>query len=378
MGDKTLVAGCQCSLAGVLAPEANLGVNCYNRDMSGTRMAFLRHMMVIGGLTAACLTRAASASAMDNVSVAPAPAFPSAAQAVTAFPRTLTDGAGRTVKLVAKPQRIVCLSPAITEMVLALGGGNELVGVTRYCTVPERDPPIARIGGLLDPDYEHMVAVRPDLVLVPNLASPQLLERLASLGMPVVVLSPEGLDNLPKDFRLAGAATGREEKGEGLARQFEKLEALARARLKDLPPEGRPTAIIIYGPDLLVPGPGAFAGQLLTEAGARNVAPSSGTAWQELTPEALLRLNPAVIFLVRDSTAEAWPPTQQPALHGLAAVQHDRVVDLPESLFERPGPLLGEALWTLAHALHPDSFPELSSGDALKPSAVAKPTPVKP
>jgi len=335
-------------------------------------MYFLRYILVISGLMAASVGEAAVAG---NAAVA----AERAPQVVTAaFPRTLTDGAGRSVKLAAKPERIVSLSPAITEMVLALGGGDELVGVTRYCTVPERDPPIARIGGLLDPDYEGMVALRPDLVLAPNLASPQLLERLSSLGLTVVVLSPEGLDNLPKDLRLTGQATGREEKGETLARQFEKLEALVGARLQDLPPEGRPTAIMIYGPDLLAPGPAAFAGQLLTEAGARNVVAAGATAWQELSPEALLQLNPQVIFLVRDTTTEAWPPASQPALRGLAAVQHGHVVDLPESLFERPGPLLGEALWTLAHDLHPDRFPESASGDAFKAFGARSSTPAKP
>jgi iron complex transport system substrate-binding protein len=337
-------------------------------------MYFLRYILVIGGLMTAGVGHAANAPSAGNATVAAKPAL----QAAAAFPLTLTDGAGRTVKLAAKPERIISLSPAITEMVLALGDGEALVGVTRYCTVLDRDPPIARIGGLLDPDYEQMVALKPDLVLAPNLASSQLLERLTSLGLTVVVLSPEGLDNLPKDFRLTGQATGREEKGEALARQFENLEALARARLQNLPPEGRPTAIIIYEPDLLAPGPAAFAGQLLTEAGARNVVPAGGTAWQELSPEALLKLNPETIFLVQDTTMESWPPAQQPALRGLAAVQHGRVVNLPESLFERPGPLLGEALWTLAHDLHPDRFPEASSGDALKTSGATSLTPVKP
>jgi iron complex transport system substrate-binding protein len=291
----------------------------------------------------------------------------------------LTDGTGRTVKLAEKPQRLVSLSPAITEMILAVGDGDALVGVTRYCTVPDKDPPIARVGGVLDPDYEHIVALRPDLVLLPNLASPQLLERMESLGLTVVVFSPEGIDNLPRDLRLAGQATGRDDQGEALARQFEDLRALVRARLHDLTAEHRPTAAILYGPDLLASSPEGFAGQLLDEAGARNVVPVGPLAWPELTPEALLRLDPEVIFLVRDSTTESWPPASQPALHALAAVRKGRVVDLPESLFQRPGPLLGEALWTLARALYPSRFPETTASEALAHSTTAVPvTPAKP
>src|SRR5258708_4791551 len=68
-------------------------------------------------------------------------------------------------------------------------------------------PRVVRVGGLLDRDEEMMVGLKPDWVLVPNLANQELRERLESLGLTVVVLNPEGLDNLPKDFRLVGQAT---------------------------------------------------------------------------------------------------------------------------------------------------------------------------
>jgi iron complex transport system substrate-binding protein len=338
-------------------------------------MLQLRHFVILAGLATGWLGGAMTARAADggNGTAEAVAMAPASLPAAAAFPRSFTDGAGRSVKIAAPPKRIISLSPAITEMVLAAGGDEELVGVTRYCTVPDREPPVARVGGLLDPDYEQMAALKPDLVLAPNLAGPQLLERLESLGFTVVVFNPEGLDNLPKDFRLMGEATGWDEKSNALAAQFEKLRTLAQARLQGVPMEKWPTAVIIYGPDLLAPAPGAFAGQLLQAAGARNVVPAGGTAWQELSPEALLKLNPEIIFLVRDATTDPWPPTSQPALQALTAVQKGRVVDLPGSLFLRPGALQGEALWLLAHDLHPKQFPETSSREALGQNSAGNP-----
>ncbi len=296
---------------------------------------------------------------------APAPppstvATPAAsAPAAAVFPREITDGSGRKVLLPAAPHRIVSLSPAITELVLAVGGGAELVGVTRYCTVPEREPPIARVGGVLDPDYERIVALHPELVLIPNLADGQMLNRLQSLGLRVVVFYPEGLDNFVRDADLAGRALAHEATAEALTRQFTTERALVHARLASPSPAARPTAALLYGGDLLAPGPAGFAGQLLDEAGARNVVPAAAKAWLQLTPESLLQYNPDFIFLVRESLA-AWPPATQPALRNLAAVRAGRVIELPENLFEHPGPTQGEALWRLARALHPERFPEVA------------------
>jgi iron complex transport system substrate-binding protein len=268
--------------------------------------------------------------------------------------------------LAAKPSRIVSLSPAVTEMILALGGESAVVGVTRYCIVPERQPPVARVGGVLDPDYERITSLHPDLVLVPYLANRELPDKLEGLGLTVVVLNPEGLDYLPKDFRLAGRAIGHVDKGEQLAGQFEQLRALVKRRLQAVPKEQKPTAVMLYGDTLLAPTAEGFAGQLLAEGGATNVVQTNGRAWVELSAEGLLKLNPQMIFLVRDSTKVVWPPADQPALQGLSAVQKGKVVDLPESLFIRPGALQGTALWAMARALHPALFPEANADEAMQ------------
>jgi iron complex transport system substrate-binding protein len=278
---------------------------------------------------------------------------------VTVYPLTLTDGAGRTVTLPAAPRRIVSLSPAITDLVVAVGAGDELAGITRYCTAPAGHADIARVGGLDDPDYERILALQPDLVLVPSLKDPALLNKLEVLGLRVVVMHAEGLDHLGPDFQLVGQATGREASGDALARQWGTLRDLVHRRLRGAP---RPSAIVIYGPGLLAPGPEGFAGQLLDEAGASNVVPAGSTAWQELAPEALLRLDPAVIFIVSDDTAP-WPAT--PALRNLTAVRAGQVIRVPTSLFMKPGPEQGEALWLLARSLHPALFPEGSAETAV-------------
>src|SRR5206468_4105620 len=89
--------------------------------------------------------------------VAPSPS-PAAA-------RTVTDEIGRTVRIPAVPARIVSLAPAITETLFAIGAGDAVVGVTRYCNFPEAAKTRTIVGGFADPDVERIVALGPDLVI---------------------------------------------------------------------------------------------------------------------------------------------------------------------------------------------------------------------
>src|SRR5690606_36951859 len=61
------------------------------------------------------------------------------------------------------PKRIVSLAPSITESLFALGLGDRVVGVTRYCTYPPEAQTRAIVGGFVDPNYEAIVKLEPDL-----------------------------------------------------------------------------------------------------------------------------------------------------------------------------------------------------------------------
>jgi iron complex transport system substrate-binding protein len=80
-------------------------------------------------------------------------------------PRTFTDTFGNRVIFSGPVERVVSLAPNVTESVFAMGAGNRLVGVTNYCNYPPEAKALTRVGGIIDFDFEKIVALKPDLVL---------------------------------------------------------------------------------------------------------------------------------------------------------------------------------------------------------------------
>lgn len=280
---------------------------------------------------------------------------------------TLTDGAGRIVQIPATPRRIVSLSPAATDILeISLNAHAEVAGVTRYCHIPAEDEKrVARVGGVVDPDYERILALQPDLVIAPWLADKTLQEKLQALGLPVVVLHPEGLQGVLDDLRMLGQATGHAAAGEATAKKIDDIRALTASRWGSVPENQRPRVLIRMGDTS--PAPGSYVDDLLTAAGGRNVLLRGSKAWVEVSSEGALQLAPNVIvdILEPDSPAPAMGLEKSAADGGV------RVVTISAGdEFYRPGPSVGVALWELARVLDPTQFPEATPpvGDQTVPT----------
>ena len=108
--------------------------------------------------------------------------------AVSLLVRTSRDGS-EAVEAAAggSCSRIVSMSPSITETLFALGLGERVVGVTRYCNYPPEAKALPQIGGWLDPSYEAIVALRPDLIVTRE-GSDQSTATLRQLGLDTLVV----------------------------------------------------------------------------------------------------------------------------------------------------------------------------------------------
>jgi iron complex transport system substrate-binding protein len=166
-------------------------------------------LFLLALLVAAC---AQAGSPSPAATATPRPTATSAATLAT-YPLTLTDDAGREVTIPAAPERIVSLAPSNTEIVCALGACDAIVGVNDYrdgfpanvLAAIAAVPDVASYGGV---DREAVVAAAPDLVLAAGneLTSSADIAALVDLGIPVLALYPESLDEIYADIRLVGAA----------------------------------------------------------------------------------------------------------------------------------------------------------------------------
>ena len=120
-----------------------------------------------------------------------------------------------------KPQRIISLAPHITEMVYAVGAGDNLVAVSDYCDYPAQANQLPKVANFAGIHIEAVLALRPDLVIAWKTGTPVAdVERLQQLGIKVAYSDPLQLDDIASELTLIGEITGNAKQGRALAEQF--------------------------------------------------------------------------------------------------------------------------------------------------------------
>lgn len=239
------------------------------------------------------------------------------------------------------PARVVTLAPSLTELVLDLDLGGRLVGVSRFDDAQAvRELP--RVGGIVDPSAEKILRLRPDLLLVPPGAGDRAtVERLAALGVPVLVVPLKSLPEILEGIVAVADALGARERGEALRAGLEKKIETFRETSEKL--EAVRTLIVFDWQPLVVAGPGSYADELLRLAGGENAAGELKGPFPVVPAEHALGLRPARVI---DATFGYVPRAILPGWEA-------RVVEARAQALARPGPRLLEALEDLSRLLHP-------------------------
>lgn len=242
----------------------------------------------------------------------------------------------------ARVTRVVTIAPSLTETVIALGAKDVLVGVSRFDEAPEVKE-LPRVGGFVDPSVETVFALEPDLVLVQKAPGNQRpIEKLASLGVPVLALPLTTIADTVEALRTLGTVLNRESKARVLVDELEAARALARSKA----PSVRPTVLFVYEfKPLVVAGPGSFADELLTDCGVKNVVSKAPSAYPVWSKEQLLASPPQLLVDASES------PDGRDAVR--AFTKSSRWVTLPNKDLLHPGPSLARGLAGLCAALAP-------------------------
>jgi len=289
-----------------------------------------------------------------------APQTSSATPSIGAYPLTLTDDAGREVLLAAEPARIVSLAPSNTEIVCALDACDRLVGVTDFDDYPAEvaDIPDVVIGAVVD--VELVVAADPDLVLAAGneVTASAVIAELADLGYPVLVLSPESLDEVLDDIRFLGDAINAGDRADALVGAMQgRIDAVTDA-VAGAP---RPRAFYevgVFEGAIYTAGQGSFLASLIAVAGGDPITGDARTF--SIALEDLLAADPELILLgdaAYDPSVTQEAVAARPGWGAMSAVQSGRVVVmLDDPVITRPGPRIVDGLEALAQAIHPDRF----------------------
>jgi iron complex transport system substrate-binding protein len=252
------------------------------------------------------------------------------------------------------PRRVVTLAPSLTDMVVALGLADRLVGVTRYDDAPEVAK-LPRVGGFLDPNPEAVLALDPDLVLwvTDGGALPEM-RRLADVArarrgrpLPILAVPIVSVSDVLATARLVGEALGAGPAGDRLAKDLAAGVERVRARTRGL---GRPRVLFVVGREpLVVAGPGSFPDELVRIAGGENSV-RGDRPWPVYPVELAVAANPDVVI----DAAVNEPAEGLRRLDAIPAVRRGAVVRLANDDALRPGPRMVRALDALAAAIHPE------------------------
>jgi iron complex transport system substrate-binding protein len=259
----------------------------------------------------------------------------------------VVDDRGRSVALPQAAQRVVTLLPSLTETVCALQACNRLVGTDRFSNWPASVRSLPKLGGLEDTQVERIVALKPDLVLVPG--SSRVIDRLESLGLRVVVLEPKSLQDTERVIHKVALALGDAGAGPALWQRMQLRIDAAAARV--------PAALRgqkVYFEVASAPyaaGESSFVGETLTRLGMGNVVPAALGPFPKLNPEFVVRAQPDLVIGTVRAVAEM---PARPGWAGLRALQNKRQCGFasePWDALVRPGPRLAEAAELLADCL---------------------------
>jgi iron complex transport system substrate-binding protein len=272
----------------------------------------------------------------------------------TAAEITVRDDLGRVVRLQEPARRIVSLAPSLTESLFAIGAGHAVAGVTTYCTYPAEAAAKPKVGGMVNPSHEAIIALRPDLILLTMEGNVREdFDRLAALGTPVFVSNPRSFEGIRLSLAQLGVLTGRSAAAAALA------ETLAAARAEVLRTVSGPkvrTLLIVSIRPLIVAGRETFLNELLETAGAANLAARFPSTYPTLSRESVVLDDPEMLLVASDVIAEPRLVFEEfPEWESLSAARHNRIHRVDADIVSRPGPRSVEALRTLARLVRGDA-----------------------
>lgn len=260
---------------------------------------------------------------------------------------SVVDDLGTEVTLSAPAERVVSLSPPITELLFAVGAGDRLVGRTQWDVYPPEAERVPSVGEGLPPNVEVVVATRPDLVLFyasPSNASA--IDQLHSVGIPTFSTRIDSLASVAVVARQIGALVGKSHEAALLATRFESQLDSARQAT-----ESHDTRIVllVWDNPPIVLGAGSFLSELVTLAGGRNVFDDVEEASITVTIETIAERNPDVAVIAAGDDTKYTTRPEWRAVRALAARQ---TLLVSGSEFSWPSPRAFDAVVKLEQALN--------------------------
>jgi iron complex transport system substrate-binding protein len=246
-------------------------------------------------------------------------------------------------------------------MVYAIGAGPQVAAVGSFDTYPPEVASLPRVGGLLDPDVERILSLKPDLVIV-YATQNDLRLQLERAGINQFSYKHGSLAGVMETIRALGVRLGRGDAADKVAKDLEGRLSAIRAKVSG---RGRPRTLLVFGRDSLAlrgifaSGGIGFIHDMLTTAGGDNVFADVKRESVQATSELVLQRAPEAIVEMRQSVSPDLIAAERSVwatLSSLPAVRNGRIHILTDPSLPVPGPRVAQATELIAKTLHPEAF----------------------
>jgi iron complex transport system substrate-binding protein len=270
-----------------------------------------------------------------------------------------------TTQKAQKSNRIITLAPNLTEIAFAIGLQDRIVAVTDFCEYPVQTQNLPKVGGFVNPNIEHIVALKPDLVLL--FASQQkVIHQLQQLNIPVLTLDNTNLNSIRDNIAKIGERTGQQQQARNLIQTMQKAFDDIRSKVANKP---KPKVLLAMGHSLntdslgtvYIAGTNDFYNELIEFAGGQNVFTDKRMKLPSLSTEGILSLNPDIILDIFPEPDDHQIDIKQiehqwNQLTSINAVKNQRVHIIEEDYATIPGPRIVLLLKQMAKLFHPQQF----------------------
>jgi iron complex transport system substrate-binding protein len=258
------------------------------------------------------------------------------------------------------PKRIISLVPNVTESLVAIGAGPQVVAVSNYDVEPPAVRSLPTVGALLDPDTEKIISLRPDLVITYG-SQTDLQSQLKSANIPFFDYRHAGLDHIMVTMRALGQRTGHASQAERAATALQESIDVVRKRVAGKP---RPKTLLVFGREpgslrnIYASAGRGFLHDMLVAAGGEDVLNDIDQESAQVSTEVILARAPEVILELNAATqlndadlkkvTDPWM-----TLSSVPAVRNKRVIILLGPGLTVPGPRVIDGIEKMSRALHP-------------------------
>ncbi len=319
-----------------------------------------RKTLILTLLLALAITGCAPASTPAE---APAPVsteIPTATEAPASEGITLTDGLNREVTLAAPAQRIVSLAPSLTEVLFAVGAGEQVVGRDEYSDFPEAALNVESIGSTYETlNTEAILALEPDLVVAAEINSPEQIKALEDLDVAVYFFkNPTDFEGMYQHLEITGQLTGHTEEAGALVESLKARVDAVTQKVASLTEKPKVFYEIDASGGVDKPwtsGPGTFMDTLVSMSGGVNIGGVLSDSFAQISLEEIVLQDPDFIILGDTAfgvTIESI--AERPGWENLSAVKNGSIFAFEDDFASRPGPRLVDGLEALLAILHPE------------------------